>query len=108
MPAARLAADSPTTATSRKTRTSSTSCTSDRLVAHDAAELPLADLAPLQQQVDVPEHLAQCQVGLRDGHVAPQRLRHLVGRAGLTGQQVVDLARAPLVQGEALVDQRGV
>jgi hypothetical protein len=45
---------------------------------HDAAAVGLDDLAALDQQVDVPEHLAQREVGLRDRDVAPDRLRDLV------------------------------
>ena len=65
--------------------------------------------APLVgEQVEVAEHLGQGQVGLRDGDVAPQRLRDLVGRARPLGEQPVDLVGAPAVQLEALVDQRAV
>ena len=61
-----------------------------------------------QQQVDVPEHLRQRQVGLRDGDVSPQLLGDLVGGARLRGDQAADLLGAARVQAEALVDQRDV
>ena len=48
--------------------------------AHDAAVALLDDPPVADEQVDVPEHLRQRQVGLRDRDVAPQRLRDLVGR----------------------------
>ena len=49
-----------------------------RLEADHPAGLALGHLAAIEQQVDVPEHLAERQVGLRHGDVAPQRLRDLV------------------------------
>ena len=73
-----------------------------------ARPVVLDDRALLEQQVDVAEHLAQRQVGLGDRDVAPQRLRDLVRRARPLGDQPADLARAPLVQREALVDQLDV
>ena len=54
------------------------------------------------------EHLAEREVRLRDGDVAPQRLRDLVRGQRLLAEQPVDLARAALVHREALVDQRRV
>src|SRR3954447_8236957 len=73
--------------------------------AHDAARLALRHAALLDEQVDVAEHLAEREVGLRDRDVAPQRLGDLVGRAGALLDQPADLARAPVVEREALVDQ---
>src|SRR5690348_6873098 len=58
-PIARLAADSTTTATSREISTSSTPCTSDPFESDHTARLPLGRLAPLDQQVDVTEYLAE-------------------------------------------------
>ena len=78
-PIARLAAASTETATSREIRTSSTPCTQlSRLEADHPAGLVLGHLAALEQQVDVAEHLAEREERLRDGDVAPQRLRDLV------------------------------
>ena len=55
------------------------------LGAGGATRLALAHAPGLEQHVDIPEHLAQREVGLGDGDVAPQRLRDLVGggRLGL-------------------------
>ncbi len=76
--------------------------------AHDAVVLVFDHPSVAEQQVDVPEHLRERQVGLRDGDVAPQLLGDLVGGSRLCGDQAVDLLGAALVQAEALVDQRDV
>ena len=70
--------------------------------AHHAAFLLLDDVAVVAQEVDVPQDLRQGEVGLRDRHVAPHRLRQLIGRAGTVGDQPEQLARAALVQPEAI------
>ena len=75
----------------------------EALEAHDAAvALDLGDEAVVQQQVDVAEHLAQREVRLRDGDVAPHRLRDLERGARLLGDQPVDAApRAARAGGRA-------
>ena len=108
-PIARLAAASTETATSREIRTSSTPCT--QLTASKRITPPVSCSATSPRSSSRstwPEHLAEREVGLRDGDVAPQRLRDLVRGQRLLGEQAVDLARAALVHREALVDQRRV
>ena len=84
---ARAAADSTATATSSATRMISTSSTT-RAAKCTTPPLSLSTTSPaLEQQVDVAEHLAQRQVRLRDGDVAPDRLRDLVRGARLLGDQ---------------------
>src|SRR3954468_4427829 len=103
---ARAAAESTVTETSSATMMISTSSKSGGVELHDAAAVGLHDLSALDQQVDVPEHLAQREIRLRDRDVAPDRLRDLVRGARALFDQPGDLARAPLVHLEALVDHR--
>src|SRR5690348_3974759 len=102
MSSLRANADSTTTANSSDTRTISAWSMSGRRVVDHAADLPRDRRAPLQQQVDVAEHLAQRQVRLGERDVAPDRLGDVVRRPGALGQEGEDLLRPPLVQREAL------
>ena len=81
---------------------------SGRLEADHLAVVDLAHPALVDQQVDVADHLGEGEEGLGDGDVAPDRLGDLVAGARPLGDQAVDLLLAPLVLGEALVDQRDV
>src|SRR4051794_11097543 len=105
---ARAVAENTVTEISRATRMTSTWSISGRREVDYAADLPLLRLPALLQQVDVPQPLAQREVGRGDGDVAPDRLRDVMGGARLLAEEAEDLRRPPLVHGEALVDQGGV
>ena len=79
-----------------------------RLEHAHAVTLDLPRPARVQQHVHVAQHLAEREVSLGDRDVAPERLSDLVRRAWPLGDKPVDLAGAPLVKREALVDQRAV
>ncbi len=79
-----------------------------RFIADHLAVLDFAHAAFVDQQVGVADHLGEGEEGLGDGDVAPDRLRDLIAAARLLGDQPVDLLLAPLVLGEAVVDQGDV
>ena len=68
--------------------------------------LLLDDAPVLEQQVDVPEHLGERQVGLRDRDVPPQLEAISCAVRGSLGDQAEDPLGAARVQAQALVDQR--
>src|SRR5204862_2145680 len=73
-----------------------------------AVVLDLRDVAVVAQQVDVAQDLGEGEVRLRDRDIPPHRLGELVRGPRALGDQAEKLARAALVQPEALLDQRAV